>query len=230
MTGGGRGIGRAVVHHLSNLGYKVVFTYNNNKPLEMPDGVIGYRLDITDSTQCSRLLDELSDRNLFPEILINNAGVVNDSMFHKMTYEQFEEVINVNLVSLFNITQPVFIKMREKNFGRILNLSSINARKGQIGQVNYSASKAGVQGFTKALALEGARYGITVNSVSPGYIQTDMLSAMRDEIITGIISTVPVGRLGHVDEVARLCAFIISDDSGYITGANYDVNGGMYLA
>lgn len=229
VTGGSRGIGRAIVEHLIMQGYKVSFTYNSTLPKDYNSATAAFKLDITDPVQCEKLLLELDGKGLFPEILINNAGITADAMFHKMTAHQFSSVINTNLISLFNITQPVFTEMRAKGFGRIVNISSINAKKGQIGQTNYCASKAGIQGFTKALALEGAKFGVTVNSVSPGYIETDMVMKIREDIRDSLIQGIPAGRFGKPREVARLIEFLISEESDYITGANYDINGAMHL-
>jgi acetoacetyl-CoA reductase len=229
VTGGSRGIGRAIVEHLITQNYKVSFTYNSTLPKDHNPAASAFKLDITDPTQCDNLLKELADKNLFPEVLINNAGITADAMFHKMTAQQFASVINTNLSSLFNITQPVFTAMRVNGFGRIVNISSINAKKGQLGQTNYCASKAGIQGFTKALALEGAKYGVTVNSVSPGYIETDMVMNIRADIRDSLIKDIPAGRFGKPDEVARLIGFLISEGAEYITGANYDINGAMHL-
>lgn len=229
VTGGSRGIGKAVVEYLIKKNYKVSFTYNNELPKDYNIAASAFKLDVTDPVQCEKLLQELSEKDLFPEILINNAGITADSMFHKMTSQQFASVINTNLISLFNITQPVFVEMRAKGFGRIVNISSINANKGQIGQTNYCASKAGIQGFTKALALEGAKFGVTVNSVSPGYIETDMIMKIREDIRMNLIKDIPAGRFGKPSEVARLIGFLIADESEYITGANYDINGAMHL-
>lgn len=230
VTGGSRGIGKAIVECLLSQGYTVSYTYKNEMPTEHPAGAFAYKLDMTDAAQCQLLLQQLAEKNMFPEILINNAGITDDAMFHKMTSQQFANVINTNLISLFNITQPVFANMRAKGFGRIVNLSSINAKKGQMGQTNYCASKAGIQGFTKALALEGAKFGVTVNSVSPGYIETDMVMRIREDIRDTLVSAIPVGRFGKPEEVARLVAYLIADESGFITGANYDINGAMHLS
>lgn len=230
VTGGSRGIGRSIVDYLSKNGYKVVFTYNSDLPKDYDKSATTFKLDINSPEQCQNLLKELSEKNLFPEILINNAGITADAMFHKMTAQQFSSVINTNLVSIFNITQPVFSEMRAKGFGRIVNLSSVNAKRGQLGQTNYCASKAGIQGLTKALALEGAKYGVTVNSVSPGYIETDMIMKIREDIRNSLLKDIPVGRFGKPEEVARLIGFLIADESDYVTGVNYDVNGAMYLS
>jgi acetoacetyl-CoA reductase len=230
VTGGSRGIGRAIVEHLLGKGYQVSYTYKNTLPLDRPMGAHAYQLDMTDEAQCSRLMQQLAEEGRFPEILVNNAGITDDAMFHKMTSSQFASVINTNLIALFNVTQPVFTQMRAKGFGRIVSLSSINAKKGQMGQTNYCASKAGIQGFTKALALEGAKFGVTVNSVSPGYIETDMVMKIKEEIRHSLISSIPVGRFGKPEEVAILVGYLIAEESGFITGANYDINGAMHLS
>ncbi|MBW3530950.1 acetoacetyl-CoA reductase [Shewanella sp. NKUCC06_TVS] len=228
VTGGTKGIGAAIVNSLSNSGCFVVATYNTTEPNCKKDNVIFKKLDVTCAKSCHQLLTELDEENAYPDILINNAGITKDAMFHKMTSEAWKDVINVNLLSLFNLTQPIFIKMKEKGFGRIVNISSINANKGQIGQVNYCAAKAGIQGFTKALALEGARYGVTVNTISPGYTETSMVSAIKPEILDKIKQTIPTGRLAHVDEVAAAVCYLVSDLAAYTTAANIEVNGGMY--
>lgn len=229
VTGGSRGIGRAIVEHLLLQGYKVSYTYKTVLPEDHPKGAFAWKLDMTDESQCRDLLAQLAQANLFPEILVNNAGITDDAMFHKMTAQQFSSVINTNLISLFNVTQPVFTQMRAKGFGRIINISSVNAKRGQMGQTNYCASKAGIQGFSKALALEGAKFGVTVNSVSPGYIETDMVMKIREDIRTSLVNLIPVGRFGKPEEVARLVGYLVSEQSGFVTGANYDINGAMHL-
>jgi acetoacetyl-CoA reductase len=228
VTGGAKGIGEAIVDSLRNNNYFVIATYNSTKPASELDNVIYKKLDVTCNASCENLLNELLLDDLYPEILINNAGITKDAMFHKMTYDTWQEVINVNLLSLFNLTHPIFIKMKEKGFGRIVNISSINANKGQIGQVNYCAAKAGIQGFTKALALEGARYGVTVNTISPGYTETSMVSAIKPEILNKIKQGIPVGRLANVNEIAAAVCYLVSDLAAYTTAANIEVNGGMY--
>ena len=228
VTGGTKGIGAAIVNTLSNSGCFVIATYNTTEPSCENENVMFTKLDITCIESCQKLLAELDEHNMYPNILINNAGIAKDAMFHKMTSDAWRNVINVNLLSLFNLTQPIFMRMKEGGFGRIVNISSINANKGQIGQVNYCAAKAGVQGFTKALALEGARHGVTVNTISPGYTETSMVNAMKPEILNKIKLTIPTGRLAHVDEVAAAVSYLISDLAAYTTAANIEVNGGMY--
>nr|WKK54383.1 3-oxo-acyl-APC-reductase [Aeromonas popoffii] len=230
VTGCSAGIGSEIVKCLSEIGYKVIATYNNTIPNYRDERVHYRQLDVTDQFACKQLLEDLMSLELLPDILINNAGVVNDSMFHKMEYSDWYQVINVNLLSLFNLTQPIFSAMRNKNYGRIVNISSVNANKGQIGQANYCAAKAGILGFTKALALEGARYGITVNAISPGYTDTDMVKNVRPDVLENIIGTIPLQRLCRPDEVAALVCYLVSDNANYITGANYEINGGLYLS
>jgi acetoacetyl-CoA reductase len=163
------------------------------------------------------------------DVLVNNAGITRDAMLHRMTEEQWNEVIHVNLASIFNMTRNVIEGMRDRSYGRVVNISSINGQKGQVGQTNYSAAKAGMIGFSKALAQENAKKGITVNTVAPGYIDTDMMTAVPKNVLEGIITGIPVGRLGMADEIARCVAFLASEDAGYITGATLSVNGGQYI-
>ena len=217
VTGGSKGIGAAIVKRLSMSGYKVIATYNTTTPNEKIDNVLFMQLDISCFDSCAKLLDELDELGLFPNILINNAGITNDVMFHKMSKKAWDDVLDINLKSLFNLTQPIFSRMRENKFGKIINISSINANKGQAGQANYCAAKAGVHGFTKALALEGARYGVTVNTVSPGYTQTDMLKKIKPEILEGIKKSIPIGRLASVNEIATQVEFLASDLAAYTT-------------
>lgn len=228
VTGGTKGIGAAIVKSLSTNGYLVVATYNTTFPSYTYENVIFEKLDVSCSESCIKLLAKLDADNIYPTVLVNNAGITKDVMFHKMTSEAWKEVINVNLLSLFHLTQPIFTRMRAMGGGRIINISSINANKGQIGQVNYCAAKAGIQGFTKALALEGAKYGVTVNTISPGYTETSMVSAIKPEILDRIKQSIPVGRLAHVDEVAAAVCYLVSDLAAYTTAANIEVNGGMY--
>jgi acetoacetyl-CoA reductase len=198
----------------------------NNEGLK---SIKGHRVDVNDMQSSQVFFSRLMTEGRPPDVLINNAGITVDKMFHRMKREEWRDVMETNLLSLFNLTQLAFKIMRDRKFGRIINISSINAHKGQLGQTNYSASKAGIIGFTKSLALEGARYGITVNSISPGYTETDMVTEMSSEILQGIIANIPLGRLGKPNDVANAAAFLISECSEYITGADIPVNGGMYL-
>ena len=235
VTGGTRGIGAAVSRALAAAGYSVAATYHGNEEaaakFKSETGVRVYKWDIASFDACSAGLAQVAT-DLGPvEILVNNAGITKDGMFHKMTPEQWCAVINTNLNSLFNMCRPAIEGMRERGFGRIVNISSINGQKGQMGQANYSAAKAGELGFTKALAQENAAKGITVNAICPGYIATEMVMAVpKDVLEKAILPQIPVRRLGQPEEVARCVVFLVSDDAGYITGSTLTVNGGQYMA
>ncbi len=229
VTGGSRGIGKAIVDVLSDENFKVIYIYKNKNSVFNKGNVFGYQLDINDKNSCLSFLRHLEREQCYPSILINNAGVTSDSFFHKMEVESWTSVIETNLLSMFNLTQPIYKKMRENKYGRIINISSVNAHKGQVGQVNYCAAKAGILGFTKALALESAAYGITVNSISPGYISTDMVMDIQESIRYSIEKSIPMGRFGSPFDVANLVKYLVSDEAAYITGANYNINGGLYL-
>lgn len=231
VTGAGRGIGRAICERLAADGYRVAGL--NVRPGREPRPDLALPLlacDVTDRAACARAVARI-EAELGPvEILVNNAGITRDAMLHKMAPDAWDEVIAVDLTGLYNITRVVVPGMRERGFGRIVNIASVNGQKGQLGQANYAAAKAGVIGFTKALALECARKGVTVNAVSPGYTDTEMVAAVPDEVLKQIISEIPVGRLARPDEVARCVAFLAADDAGFITGETLNVNGGQYLA
>jgi acetoacetyl-CoA reductase len=235
VTGGTRGIGAAISTALHAAGYKVAANYAGNEEaaaaFTRKTGIAVYKWDVSSFNSCSAGLGRV-EADLGPvDILINNAGITRDSTLHKMTLEQWQAVINTSLNSLFNMTRPVIEGMRNREFGRIVNISSINGQKGQFGQANYSAAKAGDIGFTKALAQESAKKGITVNAVCPGYTATDMVRAMpRDVLEKSILSQIPVGRLGEPEEIARCVLFLVSDEAGFITGSTLTVNGGQYLA
>jgi len=227
VTGGSRGIGLAVVEKMASLGNQVIYTFKNESAHVHLPNVTCYKLDITDKNACDEFYTYLSLNIGMPHVLINNAGITSDKPFHKMTHEEWLSVINVNLVSLFNITQPAFSHMRSNLFGRIINISSVNAHKGQFGQTNYCASKAGILGFTKALALEGAAKGVTVNSISPGYTETDMIKKIGIDILDNIKGKIPNGRFATPGEIANLVAFLASTDAGYINGSDYAINGAL---
>ena len=235
VTGGTRGIGAAVSRALKAKGCQVAATYHSNDEaaalFEAETGVHVYKWNVAKYEECAAGLGRVAS-DLGPvDILVNNAGITKDGMFHKMTPDQWYDVINTNLNSLFNMTRPVWEGMRERKFGRVVCISSINGQKGQMGQVNYSASKAGDIGFVKALAQEGARAGITVNAICPGYIATDMVKAINPDVVAkSILPLIPVGRLGEPDDIARCVAFLASDDAGFITGSTLTANGGQYLA
>ncbi|TDH37595.1 beta-ketoacyl-ACP reductase [Pseudohoeflea suaedae] len=235
VTGGTRGIGEAISLALRDAGYKVAATYagNDEKARAFSDatGIKTYKWDVASYDACKAGIEKV-EAELGPvEILVNNAGITRDGMFHKMTPDMWNEVINTNLTGLFNMTHPVWTGMRDRKFGRVINISSINGQKGQAGQANYSAAKAGDIGFTRALAQEGARAGITVNAICPGYIGTEMVRAVPEKVLNErIIPQIPVGRLGEPEEIARCVVFLASDDSGFVTGSTISANGGQYFS
>jgi acetoacetyl-CoA reductase len=234
VTGGTRGIGAAVSKGLKAAGREVAATYHSNDEaaakFKADTGVHVYKWNVAKYEECIAGLAQVA-KDLGPvEILVNNAGITKDSAFHKMTPEQWYDVINTNLNSLFNMCRPVIDGMRDRNFGRIINISSVNGQKGQFGQTNYSASKAGDLGFTRALALENANKGITVNAICPGYIATEMVKAVpKDVLDKAILPQIPLRRLGEPEEVARCVVFLASDDAGFITGSTLSANGGQYM-
>jgi acetoacetyl-CoA reductase len=235
VTGGTRGIGAAVSKALAAAGYRVAATYHGNEEaaakLAAETGVKTYKWDVANFDACVAGLARV-EQDMGPvEVLVNNAGITKDGMFHKMTPDQWYAVINTNLNSLFNMCRPVIEGMRARNFGRIVNISSINGQKGQMGQVNYSASKAGDIGFTKALAQENAGKGVTVNVICPGYIATEMVMAVPREVVEkSILPHIPVRRLGQPEEIARCVVFLASDDAGFITGSTISANGGQVMS
>src|SRR5215211_454607 len=234
VTGGTRGIGAAISKGLKAAGYNVAANYGGNdqaaQKFNSETGIPVYRWDVSSDQSCADGLKQV-EAELGPvEVLVNNAGITRDSTFHRMKPEQWTDVINTNLNSLFNMCRPVIEGMRNRKFGRIINISSINGQKGQFGQSNYSAAKAGELGFTKALALEGARNGITVNAICPGYINTEMVQAVpKDVLEKNIIPQIPISRLGEPEEVARCVVFLASDDAGLITGSTLSANGGQFM-
>ena len=232
ITGGTRGIGHAITARLKADGFKVAAGYAGNeeaaKAAAKELDIMVVKGNVGNFDDCARAVKEV-EAELGPvEVLVNNAGITRDAMLHRMTAEQWNEVIFVNLASIFNMSRQVIEGMRERSFGRIINISSINGQKGQMGQTNYSAAKAGVIGFTKALAQETAAKGITVNAVAPGYIDTEMVQAVPQKVLDSIIAAIPVGRLGSADEIAACVAFLARDDASFITGATLTVNGGQY--
>src|SRR5579872_4271609 len=235
VTGGTRGIGAAVSKALHAAGYKVAATYHGNDEaaakFKAETGVNVYKWDVSDYEACVAGLEQVV-KDLGPvDVLVNNAGITRDAMLHKMKPEQWYAVVNTNLNSLFNMCRPVIEGMRERDFGRIINISSINGQKGQMGQANYCASKAGDIGFTKALAQENANRGVTVNAICPGYIATEMVLAVpKDVLEKAILPQIPVRRLGQPEEVARCVTFLASDEAGFITGSTLSANGGQYMA
>ena len=239
VTGGTGGIGSAISQRLASE-YQVVACYFKDgkheeaKKWQEEQKQLGYEVDIVygDLAQyndCEKLVNLIVERYGQIDILVNNAGITKDSSLRKMNPQQWQQVIDANLTSVFNMTRNVIPVMLDKDFGRIVSISSINGRKGQLGQCNYASTKAALYGFTKSLALEVASKGITVNTISPGYIETPMLATMKEEVLNSIIANIPVGRLGYPKEVADVVAFLVSPDSSFITGANIDVNGGQYM-
>jgi acetoacetyl-CoA reductase len=235
VTGGSRGIGAAISKTLKDAGYRVAANYAGNDEaaasFKSETGIPVYKWSVADYDACVAGIAKV-EADLGPvEVLVNNAGITRDAMFHRMTAQQWREVVDINLSGLFNMTHPVWPGMRERGFGRIVNISSINGQKGQVGQVNYSAAKAGDIGFTRALAQEGAAKNITVNAICPGYIGTEMVRAVPEEVLkTKILPHIPVGRLGEPEEVARCVVFLASDDAGFITGSTITANGGQFFA
>jgi acetoacetyl-CoA reductase len=234
VTGGTRGIGAAIAKGLKAAGCTVAATYHGNDAaaakFRAETGVAAYKWDVADPVASAAGVKQV-EAELGPvEVLVNNAGITRDGMFHKMSYDQWSAVLRTNLDSMFSMTRPVIEGMRERGRGRVINISSINGQKGQIGQVNYSASKAGIIGFTKALAQENARKGITVNCICPGYIDTEMVAAMSEKALEATIAQIPLGRLGKAEEIASLVAYLASDEAGFITGAVLTVNGAQYMA
>ena len=234
VTGGSRGIGAAISVALKNAGYKVAANYAGNdekaEAFKQETGIPVYKWDVSSYQSCAEGIAKV-EADLGPvEVLVNNAGITRDAMFHKMTPEQWGEVVGTNLTGLFNMTHPLWSAMRDRGFGRVINISSINGQKGQMGQANYSAAKAGDLGFTKALAQEGAAKGITVNAICPGYIGTEMVRAVPEKVLNErIIPQIPVGRLGEPEEIARCVVFLASDDAGFITGSTISANGGQFF-
>ena len=234
VTGGSRGIGAAISKALKDAGYSVAANYAGNDEaaaaFKAETGIPVYKWSVADYDACAAGIAQV-EADLGPvEVLINNAGITRDGMFHKMTPQQWKEVIDTNLTGIFNMTHPLWTGMRDRGFGRIVNISSINGQKGQMGQANYSAAKAGDIGFTRALAQEGAFKGITVNAICPGYIGTDMVMAVPEKVRDAIVSQIPVGRLGTPEEIARCVTFLASDDAGFITGSTISANGGQFFS
>jgi len=237
VTGGTGGIGSAIVRYLAKQGHRVATNYRDEakahawREAMKKDGIDVLLVpgDVSNPTACETMAETIASQLGPVEILVNNAGITRDTTFHKMTYEQWTDVVNTNLNACFNVTRPVIDGMRSRRWGRIVQISSINGQKGQYGQANYAAAKAGMHGFTISLAQENARFGITVNTVSPGYVATDMVMAVPEEVREKIVAQIPVGRLGKPEEIAHAVAFFTGEDSCWITGANLAINGGHYM-
>lgn len=233
VTGGTRGIGLAITKQLVNDGFRVAALYHGNdaaaKKCEADTGAKAFKVDVTDFDACQNVCKQIEDTMGPIAVLVNNAGITRDGVLHKMQKSQWDEVLATNLTSCFNMCRAVVPYMREHEYGRIVNISSINGQKGQFGQTNYAAAKAGMLGFTKALALENAIKGITVNAICPGYIETDMTAAVAPEVLSSIIKQIPAGRMGKVEEIAHMVSYLSSDKAAFITGATMSVNGGQYM-
>ncbi|MGO9986145.1 MAG: acetoacetyl-CoA reductase [Rhodomicrobium sp.] len=234
VTGGTRGIGHAISVELKMRGFRVAANYGGNdeaaRKFQAETGIPIFKWDVGDYDACAAGLKAVEAQAGPVSVIVNNAGITRDAMLHRMTPEQWRDVIRVDLDSMYNMIHPVINGMRDRNYGRIINISSVNGQKGQMGQSNYSAAKAGVVGFTKALALENAKKGITVNCIAPGYVDTEMVSAVPEKVLESIIAQIPVGRLGKAEEIAKCVAFLAGDDVGFMTGATLSINGGQYLA
>lgn len=233
VTGGTRGIGLEITKALKAEGYDVAAIYHGNedaaKACEKETGAKAYKIDVADYEACQKGCDQIAADMGAIAVLVNNAGITKDGVLHKMSSDSWHAVIETNLTSCFNMCRAVITGMRERGFGRIVNISSINGQKGQFGQTNYSAAKAGMLGFTKALALESAAKGITVNAICPGYIETDMTSAMNQDVLDSIIRQIPAARMGKPQEIADLVVFLSSASAGFITGSTLTANGGQYM-
>jgi len=233
VTGGSRGIGEGISLALKDMGMTVAANYagNDTKAKEFSDrtGIPTYRFDVGDHEAvlagCAKIAEDLGP----VDVVVNNAGITRDGVLHKMTWEDWNEVMRINLGGCFNMAKATFPGMRERGWGRIVNIGSVNGQAGQYGQVNYAAAKSGIHGFTKALALEGAKYGVTVNAIAPGYIDTDMVAAVPAPVLEKIIAKIPVGRLGHADEIARGVAFFVAEEATFVTGSTLSINGGQHM-
>lgn len=233
VTGGTRGIGRAICEQLKADGFNVVANYGGNdqaaKECAEATGIACYKWDVGDHEAtlagCEQVASEIGPI----EVVVNNAGITRDGTLHKMSFEDWNEVMRINLGGCFNMAKACFPGMRERGWGRIVNIGSINGQAGQYGQVNYAAAKSGIHGFTKALAQEGARYNVTVNAIAPGYIDTDMVAAVPQGVLDKIVAKIPVGRLGQASEIARGVSFLVSEDAGFLTGSTMSINGGQHM-
>jgi acetoacetyl-CoA reductase len=233
VTGGTRGIGEAISVALRNAGYKVAANYAANEAaaakFSKATGIAAFRFDVADFEDCRAGVAKIEGELGPVDVLVNNAGITRDATLHKMSFEQWNAVIQTNLTSCFNMCRALIEGMRDRGFGRIVNIGSINGQAGQYGQVNYAAAKSGIHGFTKALAQEGAGKGVTVNAIAPGYIDTEMVRAVPEDVLRKIVARIPVGRLGKAEEIARGVVFLVSDEAGFITGSTLSINGGQHM-
>ncbi len=233
VTGGTRGIGAEISRALKAQGRTVVAVYAGNdkaaQEFQAETGIRTWKCDVSDFDTCKQAVEQITAEIGPIEVLVNNAGITRDATLQRMTRDMWEAVIDTNLGSCFNLCKLTFPAMRERKFGRIVNVGSINGQAGQYGQVNYAAAKSGIHGFTKALAQEGARYGVTVNAIAPGYVDTDMVRAVPGEVLQKIVSRIPVGRLGRAGDIARGVAFFTADDADFVTGSTLSINGGQHM-
>ena len=233
VTGGTRGIGEAISVALQEAGYNVAATYVGNDEaaaqFKQDSGIAVYKFDVSDFQACTDAVQQIESDLGAVSVLVNNAGITRDKTMHRMSFEDWNAVIQTNLTSCFNMCHAVIDGMRERNYGRIVNIGSINGQAGQYGQVNYAAAKSGIHGFTKALAQEGAGKGITVNAIAPGYIDTDMVRAVPENVLEKIVARIPVGRLGKASEIARGVLFLVDEEAGFITGSTLSINGGQHM-
>ena len=233
VTGGTRGIGRAICERLRDSGFTVVANYAGNddaaRAFSDETGIATYKWDVGDHQSCLNGCARVADEVGPIDVVVNNAGITRDGTLNKMSYDDWHEVMRINLGGCFNMAKACFPGMRERGWGRIVNIGSINGQAGQYGQVNYAAAKSGIHGFTKALAQEGAKAGVTVNAIAPGYIDTDMVAAVPPPVLEKIVAKIPVGRLGQADEIARGVAFLCSEDAGFVTGSTMSINGGQHM-
>jgi len=233
VTGGTRGIGEAISVALRDLGMQVAANYagNEERAREFSDrtGIKSYKWDVSDFEACQQGVQKVEAEIGPVDVLVNNAGITRDTTIRRMSAQQWQEVIDTNLGGCFNMAKAVFDGMTGRKYGRIVNIGSINGQAGQYGQVNYAAAKSGIHGFTKALAQEGARFGVTVNAIAPGYIDTDMVAAVPEDVLGKIVARIPVGRLGNAEEIARGVAFLVDENAGFVTGSTLSINGGQHM-
>ena len=233
VTGGTRGIGRAICEQLQSEGYTVLANYAGNdaaaQQLKAETGIASYKFDVGDHAACQEACAQIAADIAPVDVVVNNAGITRDGTLHRMSFDDWNEVMRINLGGCFNMAKACFPSMRERGWGRIVNIGSINGQAGQYGQVNYAAAKSGIHGFTKALAQEGAKSGVTVNAIAPGYIDTDMVAAVPEPVLEKIVAKIPVGRLGQAGEIARGVSFLCSDEAGFVTGSTMSINGGQHM-